>query len=246
MKDEREDYRSDRSCSGDRAGSVIFDLDGTLIDSELNYLESDRLFLARYGIEWTDELWRRFVGIGSRSMLDWMRRETGIEASVDQLLEEKDLAYLEVARRSTRVFPDMVALVKLLRREGYPLAIATGSSPGVLAEVLDISGLRGLFDLVVSADEVAAGKPAPDVFLEAARRLDAAPEDCIVVEDSQYGVEAAAAAGMSCIAVPTVLTDPLPESFERAALLFRGGMADFDPVEAFRWICDRDAEPVRG
>lgn len=226
--------------------SVIFDLDGTLIDSELNYLESDRVFLARYGVEWTDELWRRFVGIGSRSMLQWMRRETGIETSVDELLEEKNLAYLDVARRNTRVFPQMVALVKRLRSEGFSLAIATGSSQAVLNEVLDIAGLRGLFDVVVSADEVAAGKPSPDVFLEAARRLGAVAERCVVVEDSRYGVEAAVAAGMSCIAVPTVVTEPLPESFGKAGLLYRSGMAEFDGEEAFRWICDRDAEPVRG
>ncbi len=244
MIDQRNEFPSERPPSDSRERSVIFDLDGTLIDSEFNYLESDRLFLARYGVEWTEELWRRFVGIGSRSMLQWMRGETGIEASVEQLLEEKNLAYLDVARRNTRVFPEMVELVKLLRNGGFSLAIATGSSSEVLHEVLDITGLRGLFEVVVSADEVAAGKPAPDVFLEAARRLGTEPGDCIVVEDSQYGVEAAASAGMSCVAVPTVVAEPLPECFERAGLLYRGGMGEFDPEEAFRWICDRDAEPV--
>ncbi|HUX13766.1 MAG TPA: HAD family phosphatase, partial [Spirochaetia bacterium] len=166
------------------AGSpaVIFDLDGTLVDSERNYLEADRIFLARYSVAWTDEQWRQFVGIGSRSMLHWMKKETGTDISIDSLLEEKNQAYLQIARRNTRVFPEMVELVRSLKTAGFALAIATGSSPEVLREVLELTRIGDLFDVVVSAEEVAAGKPAPDVFLEAARRLGVAAELCTVVE----------------------------------------------------------------
>jgi beta-phosphoglucomutase-like phosphatase (HAD superfamily) len=89
---------------------------------------------------------------------------------------------------------------------------------------------------VLSADEVPRGKPAPDVFLEAARRLGVPPEECLVIEDTRYGVEAAKRAFMRCIAVPYLTDPPLADAFLMADLLFPDGMKGFDADRAFGWI----------
>ncbi|HEX7489825.1 MAG TPA: HAD-IA family hydrolase, partial [Anaeromyxobacteraceae bacterium] len=93
--------------------------------------------------------------------------------------------------------------------------------------------------IVVSAEEVPRGKPAPDVFLEAARRLGVPPHACAVVEDSQHGVEAASRAFMRCIAVPYLVDEPLPDAFLMADLLFERGMSAFDASRALDWVEER-------
>jgi len=102
--------------------------------------------------------------------------------------------------------PGVPDVPKRLFVDGYPLAVASSSEPEVIAAVIQALGLRGLFRAVVSAEEVPHGKPAPDVFLEAARRLDVAPARCLVIEDSAAGVRAAKAAGMTCVAIPCAET----------------------------------------
>ncbi|HUX50313.1 MAG TPA: HAD family phosphatase [Spirochaetia bacterium] len=216
--------------------AVIFDLDGTVVDSEEIYREADRIFLARHGIKYTVEMWQNTLGIGSQAMISMMHEQIGLHYSAENLLKEKNDIYLELAATRTRAFPEMVNLIEQLSELGIPLAVATGSSIAVVDAVLAITGLRNRFEVIVSSEEVPRGKPAPDVFLEAARRLGADASVCTVIEDSQYGVEAAVTGGMSCIAVPTVQTRPLPDSFMRAGLLFESGMSEFSAEKAFQWI----------
>ncbi len=237
-------YTSEHSSIEGRA--VIFDLDGTIIDSEFNYKEADRIFLERHGLSLTEEKWQGLVGIGSRPMLEMMHRQIDPSGSftIDELLQEKNETYLEIARKHTRVFPEMVRLIGMLQGAGMRVAIATGSSIPVIDVVLEITGLRSQFEVIASSDEVEHGKPAPDVFLLAAERLGVEPEACTVIEDSQYGVQAAISARMSCIAIPTVLVDPLPDSFFLAGLLFAGGMKEFDAKRALTWIMNGSKAPL--
>lgn len=219
--------------------AAIFDLDGTLIDSEPLYEEADRVFLARYGLSWEDIRWEDMVGIGGLEFIGLLKDRFGLTGATADLRREKDRIYLDIARTSLRVFPRMLDLVRGLHDEGLPMAIATGSSMPVLQETTGILDLARYFTVMVSADEVAHGKPAPDVFLEAASRLEVDPGACVVIEDSQYGVEAARRAGMSCIAVPTVISDPLPKRFRNADLVFSGGMDEFSADRAHRWLMQR-------
>ncbi len=148
--------------------SVIFDLDGTLVDSEPNYYESGRRTLERYGVpDFTWEQHSRFIGIGTLETLEILRDRYGIEAPVEQLLAEQNAAYLDLARTRTEVFPQMRGFVERLHAEGVPMAVASGSSREAIDAVLAGTGLDALLTTVVSAEEVARGKPAPDVFLEA-------------------------------------------------------------------------------
>lgn len=226
--------------------SVIFDLDGTLVDSEPNYYEAGRQTLAEYGVPdftWTDH--EGYVGISTQeTVADWKRRY-GLRAPVEELLAAKNRHYLELARTSARAYPEMRKFVELLAGEGVPLAVASGSSPEAIEAILTRTGLDAHLPTVVSADEVARGKPAPDVFLEAARRLGADPADCVVLEDAAPGAAAAHAAGMRCIAIPYVAAQADAPEFATAGLLLRGGQGEFTARAAYTWLVRtvRPAQP---
>ncbi|MFG2544086.1 HAD family hydrolase [Streptomyces sp. NPDC048594] len=220
--------------------SVIFDLDGTLVDSEPNYYEAGRLTLAEYGVPdftWADH--ETYVGISTQeTVADWKRRYA-LTAPVEELLAVKNRHYLELARTSARAYPEMRRLVERLAAEGVPLAVASGSSPEAIGAILARTGLDAHLRTVVSADEVARGKPAPDVFLEAARRIGAAPAHCVVLEDAAPGAAAAHAAGMRCIAVPYVAAQADAPEFATAGLLVRGGQDAFTARAAYDWLAEQ-------
>ncbi|MFD4032918.1 HAD family hydrolase [Streptomyces sp. NPDC058637] len=230
------------------APCVLLDLDGTLVDSEPNYYEAGRRLLARYGVadfDWDDHA--RFIGIGTRETLTVLREEYGIEAPVDELLAGKNALYLELAGTCTKVFPEMRLLVERLHEEGVPMAVASGSSRAAIEATLAVTGLDEYLPLYVSAEEVPHGKPEPDVFLEAARRLGAEPAACLVLEDAAPGVRAAHAAGMRCIAIPyatgaTGATGSEKRAHEavfgQAELLFPGGQAEFEAAAVLEWLAE--------
>ncbi|MFG2129451.1 HAD family hydrolase [Streptomyces sp. NPDC048751] len=217
--------------------SVIFDLDGTLVDSEPNYYEASRRTLAEHGVPeftWADH--EGYVGISTLESAALWKERYGIEAPVDELLAGTNRRYLALARAATSVYPEMRQFVELLAAEGVPMAVASGSAPEAIEAVLAGTGLDAYLRTTVSADEVTRGKPAPDVFLEAARRLGAAPADCVVVEDAAPGAAAARAAGMRCIAVPYVPSQADAPEFGSAGLLVRGGQGEFTARGAYEWL----------
>ncbi|MER5553651.1 HAD family phosphatase [Streptomyces sp. NPDC002793] len=216
---------------------VLFDLDGTLVDSEPNYYEAGRRLLARYGVrDFSWENHTRFIGIGTRETLTVLREEYGIEAPVDELLAGKNALYLELAGASTTAFPEMRTLVEQLYEKRVPMAVASGSSRAAIAATLAVTRLDTYLPLFVSAEEVAHGKPEPDVFLEAARRLGVTPDSCVVLEDAVPGVRAAHAAGMRCVAVPDAAATVDGEAFGKAELLFPGGQAEFTAAAVLDWL----------
>lgn len=217
--------------------SVVFDLDGTLVDSEPNYFEAGRQTLAEHGV--TDFTWaehERYVGISTRETLALWKERYGLRPPLDVLLADKNRRYLELARASTHVYPEMRKFVELLAAEGVPMAVASGSSPAAIEAILTGTGLAAHLTTVVSADEVAHGKPAPDVFLEAARRLGADPADCVVLEDAAPGAAAAHAAGMRCVAIPYVAAQADDPAFATAGLLLRGGQGEFTAQATYDWL----------
>ncbi|WP_329352102.1 HAD family phosphatase [Streptomyces sp. NBC_01261] len=219
--------------------SVIFDLDGTLVDSEPNYYEATRQTLAEHGVpDFTWAQHERFVGISTQETLVLLKERHGLKAPVEELLAETNRRYLALARAATRVYPEMRKFVELLAAEGVPMAVASGSSPEAIEAILTGTGLDASLRTAVSADEVARGKPAPDVFLEAARRLGAAPADCVVLEDAAPGAAAAHAAGMRCIAIPYVAAQADAPEFATAGLLLRGGQAEFSAQGAYDWLAE--------
>jgi len=224
--------------------AVIFDLDGTLIDSEENYYLADEELMRRRGIAFTRDDKRRYVGGSNVDMMRDLVLRYGLSDDPIALGREKNALYLDLAERSTRLYPEMKRFWDLLRGRGIPVAVASGSAPRIIGRLLEVVGVSSEVGVVVSAEEVARGKPAPDVFLEAAQRLGVPPQACAVVEDSRPGVEAAHRAFMPCIAVPYLVEKPLAADFGLAALLFEDGMDAFDADRAMAWVEARRSSPA--
>jgi len=215
---------------------VIFDLDGTLVDSEPNFQVSDTAFVAHFGGTF-DQQWReQCVGMGSRAFVALVKKRFGLAQPMQELEAMKDSLYLDIARGRTKVFPEMEKLVKGFAVQGMPMAVASGSSLPVIEAILKDTGLRPYFRAVLSSDETENAKPAPDVFLLAARKLDLQPKFMLVLEDSQHGVEAGKAAGMRVCALPSVWPKGGEASLRKADLLFEKGPAEFRAEAVFEWI----------
>jgi HAD superfamily hydrolase (TIGR01509 family) len=215
--------------------AVIFDLDGTLIDSEKNYVKSDGQILTKFGIEYTPQLRRRLIGRGIDIFVSILRDEYGVRETQEELLAMKDEYYLAIARTNTEVFPEMQKLLDLLKARGVPLAVASGSSQKIIDELLAICKINGYFKITLSSVGLCPGKPDPGVFLETARRLHVPAAECLVLEDSPSGVEAGLAAGMKVVAIPTLTQPPLDPVFEKAGLLFPAGMSGFTAAAVLRF-----------
>lgn len=216
--------------------AVIFDLDGVLVDSEPNYLASERELLAGYGIEFTEDMKVPYIGLSTHEMLSRVVTDHGLAAPVAELVQRKNEIYRRIADAHTPVNEPMRRLAGLLHEAGHPLAVASGSSPGALTGVLVGTGLAGYFDAVLSAEEVGRGKPEPDLFLAAAARLGVLPADCVVIEDSTYGVLAAHRAGMRVVAIPYRPDLAGAASFGLADLVIEGGAADADADRIFAFV----------
>lgn len=182
---------------------MIFDLDGVIADSEPLHQESFRLLLGELGI---DESamgdWDRFVGTADRPVLLELIEGRSVDRSPEDLLERKGALFLDLLKVREPVFPEIPSLVEDLAAR-YAMAVASGSLRTAIAGVLALKGLRKSFRHAVSVQDVARGKPAPDLFLRAAELLGMRPAECVVIEDSVPGVAAARAAGMRVIAITT-------------------------------------------
>ncbi|ADN02366.1 HAD family hydrolase [Spirochaeta thermophila] len=228
--------RKRRECAPPGIRAAIFDMDGTLVNSEDVYWDADCAFLDRYGIPHDDALREYMIGRGTKGFIEWMRTQKEIPRSDEELAREKMEVFLAHARGRVQVFPEMRRLLGLLEEAGMPCALASGSPRGIIEVLLEETGLAGFFRVVVSADEVARPKPAPDVFLEAAGRLGVEPGGCVVFEDSEPGVRAGLDAGMVCVAIPTLVKDRYPEVFYQADVLFEGGMGEFSAERVWEWL----------
>ena len=240
------DQRKQRTPRIDRPAAVIFDLDGTLIDSEPHYRTVDEEFAAAKGIYVPRESWEQLVGIAGHKFIEMLRDQYGLTGDTEELLAEKDRLFLKHVRGRMRVFQPVRELILALLLRDIPVAVATSSRRTVLEAMLRETGLSRAFSRTVSADDVAHPKPAPDIFFEAARRLKVAPESCWVIEDSQYGVQAARASGMRVIAVPVPEHQAMP-AFASADHVVTGGPDHLDPPAIMKMLgleADPDAGPV--
>lgn len=219
------------------AAALVFDLDGTLVNSEPHYYEANRRVLAGHGVrDFSWERYTRYIGVGALDALVAQRAEYGIAAPAQELLAEQDRCYLELIRGRIEVFPGMARLVELAHAAGLPMAVASGSTREAIDAALTGSAVGALLPVRVSAEEVPRGKPEPDVFEAAALRLGVPPEQCVVVEDAAPGVTAALRAGMRCVAVPSVLRAADEAVFAGAGLCFPGGQDTFDADAVLAWI----------
>lgn len=223
---------SDRTGPQPRDGAaveaIVFDLDGVLVDSEPWWDEARVDFAARRDLAWGPADQRAVMGPNSLGWARIMADRLGLDEPPERIVTEVIAGV--VGRYRTRPAPVIEPAVRAVRRlrERYPLAVASSSHPAVIEAALTALDLRNAFAVVVSSDEVAHGKPEPDVYVEAAARLGSVPGGCLVVEDSLNGVLAARAAGMRVVLVPSALVPPAPGAVEAATLVV-DSLDDLDP-----------------
>jgi HAD superfamily hydrolase (TIGR01509 family) len=181
--------------------AVVFDLDGVLVDSDHIWHEVREGLARERGGRWSDRSEADMTGMSS---IEWSRYMHDVVGISDPPSEINDEVVRRMRVRYAQRLPLIDGAADAVKRlaGSFPLAVASSSNRGLIDAVLAEAGLAGFFDATVSSEEVARGKPSPDVFLEAARRLGASPQRCAAIEDSGNGIRAAHAAGMRVIAIP--------------------------------------------
>jgi HAD superfamily hydrolase (TIGR01509 family) len=181
---------------------LIFDCDGTLADTMPAHYLAWTTMLGRYGIPFTEKRFYELGGVPTLQIISILSRESGVPVTaVESMVHEKESAFL-ANLHAVRPLEAVVA-VAAANRGKLPMAVASGGYRETITRTLDQLGVRGWFDALVTAEDTARHKPEPDVFLEAARRLNVPAAACVVFEDTDIGLEAARRAGMASVDVRT-------------------------------------------
>jgi HAD superfamily hydrolase (TIGR01509 family) len=187
--------------------AVVFDLDGVLVDSEQVWDEVRRDLARERGLAWPDEATRAMMGMSSPEWSSYMHDAVGLPESPEEINRLVVERMLERYHEAPPWIADAIEAVQRMAAR-FPLGLASSSNRELIDAVLEAGKLVRLFRATVSSEEVARGKPAPDVYLETARRLGVPPERCGAVEDSHNGIRSAKAAGMFCVAIPNLHFPP--------------------------------------
>jgi HAD superfamily hydrolase (TIGR01509 family) len=207
--------------------AVIFDLDGVLLDSEAAWDSARRELVAERGGRWRKGATRAMMGMSAPEWSRYLADELGVDLDPDAISDRVVERLLAGYRTALPLLPGAVEAVERLAAR-WPLGLATSSNREVIDIALEESGLDRYFGATVASEEVARGKPAPDVYLEAARRLGATPAGCVAIEDSENGIRSADAAGMGVIAVPNPRFAPGPDALVLADRV-AGSLAELTP-----------------
>jgi HAD superfamily hydrolase (TIGR01509 family) len=195
--------------------AVVFDLDGLLIETEEIWDEVREEIVRERGARWTETAQRDMMGMSSTEWSRYMHEALGVPDAPERINELVVERMAERYRSSLPLLPGAVEAVQRIAAR-WPLGLAFSSNRPLIELVLDVAGLAPHFQAVVSSEEVARGKPAPDVYLEAAARLGVDPSRAAAVEDSEAGIRSATAAGMRVVAIPNRTFPPSEEAVELA------------------------------
>ena len=198
--------------------AVVFDLDGVIVDTEQVWDDVREQLVRERGGRWHSGAQAAMMGMSSPEWSRYLHDELGLADSPQELDHEVVRRMLERYRQLLPLIDGAVEAVHRLAVE-FPLAVASSSNRPLIEAVLEGAGIAELFTAVVSSEEVARGKPAPDVYVEAARRLGVTPVNCAAVEDSSNGIRSAHAAGMRVLALPNSHYPPAPDALALAAVV---------------------------
>ena len=209
--------------------AVVFDLDGVLLDSEQMWTDAKRELVGEHGGRWSEDAEHAMLGMSSPEWTRLLRDELGVPLEPDEISADVVRRIEALYEKRLPVLPGADAAVRRFAAR-WPLGMASSSNREIIDLTLIQAGWDEFFATTVSSEEVARGKPAPDVYLEATRRLNAAPERCGAVEDSSAGIRAAHAAGLRVIAIPNPGYPPDDESLALAAVVLES-VHELDPAK---------------
>ena len=195
--------------------AVVFDLDGVLLDSEQVWDEAREQLAEERGGRWHDEAQKDMMGMSSTEWSRYMHERIGLPEPPDEINREVVERLAAIYREHLPAIAGAKEAVERLAAR-WPLGLASSSNRELIDLTLELLGVKQLFAATVSSEEVACGKPAPDVYLQAARRLEVEPARAAAVEDSNNGILAAKAAGMRVLAIPNRHFPPGDEALARA------------------------------
>ena len=200
--------------------AVVFDLDGVLLQSEEVWDAVRERYVRARGGRYDEEVQRAMMGMSAPEWSRFLHEEAGVPDDSEAINRDVVARMLESYRRKLPLLPGAAEAVRRTAA-AFPLALASSSNRELFEAVLELAGLADCFRATVSSEEVERGKPAPDVYLEAARRLGVAPELCTAVEDSQAGIRSAKSAGMRVVAIPNASYPPDDEALALADTVVR-------------------------
>jgi HAD superfamily hydrolase (TIGR01509 family) len=205
--------------------AVIFDLDGVLADSEPWWNQIDAKLLAEHEVSYRGEYHRNVLGVSYRVAVEFYKNAFHISTSVEELMRRRGEIATDFFANRVGLFPSAKTTLEQLREMKLHLAVATSSVSASARPFLDRTGIRSLFSVVVTGDEVQQGKPHPDIYLRAAKKLGISPEACLVIEDSLAGIAAGKAANMRVAGVPdTRFVDP--REYQKEANYVLGSLSE--------------------
>ena len=198
--------------------AVVFDLDGVIIDTEEVWEEVRRGYVAEHGREFLPDSQSRMMGMNTGEWSTHLSADVGVPRTPQEVAADVLGRMAERYRADLPLIEGSVAAVRRMA-ERFPLALASSSARILIDQVLETAGLTDAFRTTLSTEEVPRGKPAPDAYLEACRRLGLDPAECAAVEDSSNGLRSAGAAGLAVIAIPHGVYPPAEDALALASLV---------------------------
>lgn len=190
--------------------AVLWDMDGTLIDSEPHWLKSERELAAKHDFDWSEDDGKSLVGLSLTASSEIFKEKVGLPLSTDEVIEALTNSVSDDLKKEIIWRPGAKELLQLLRRRGVKTALVTMSLRSMALQVVEAIEFDA-FDVVVAGDDVVHGKPHAEPYLKAAQLLGVAPAECIAFEDSISGILSAEAAGTKAVGIPNVMMIPARE-----------------------------------
>ena len=179
--------------------AVIFDLDGVIVESENAHIEAEKQTFLKYGIQISAEELHEYTGTTAKAMFTELIRKYKLNTTFEEIFRQKEEIFSRLLETDAEPTKGIITLLKKLKSKRIKLAIGSSSTKKQIKYVLNKLDIAHLFDSVVGAEDIDHSKPDPEIFLKAAAELNAHPSECLVVEDSKLGVEAAKRAHMKCV-----------------------------------------------
>lgn len=179
--------------------AVIFDMDGVIVDSEPMHIAAEKQVLLKYGVKITTDELRTYTGTTAEFEFTDLVRKYKLDTTVEELFREKETILFKLLEEKTQPIEGVIQLIKSLKNHGFKLGIASSGHRKLVDYFLQKLKIERFFDSVVCAEDISRSKPDPEIFLKSANALRVEPRECIVIEDSTLGVEAAKLAGTKCV-----------------------------------------------